>query len=443
MHTTNKLIDRPLYLNRLKKWLNHTDLVKIVTGVRRCGKSKIFTLFQNELKKQYHIRENQIININLEDMFQTNEIGLSYNKNNLLEPNQALLNFIIKKLKNNKMNYVFIDEVQLLENWQQVANTLRLCKNVDLYLTGSNAYMFSSDLSNSFGGRYIEIKMMPYSFKEFCSAYMTINAIPLKNTKTHLQKPDLMFLYEKYIKESGFPQTVSFLGDRSQILDYLINTVYYNTIQKDIVSRFNLSHDNKLDAVIRYLFDNIGNETSLRGIERGLKSAGQNISIPTIDNYIKGLIDSYLIYKCDRYDIKGKQFLDANSKYYVCDIGLRSILLGKTDIDLGHILENIVYLELRRRGYRVSVGKVHTKVVKEADVSKRKTIEVDFVAQKDGLIEYYQVSLYTLDPQTLARELAPLEAIKDNYPKFLLSLDYGSSNNNGINRMNVLDWLTT
>lgn len=206
-----------------------------------------------------------------------------------------------------------------------------------------------------------------------------------------------------------------------------------NTIQKDIVKRFNIADSNKLDAVVRYLFDNIGNETSIRGIERGLKSSGFNVSVPTIGQYIQGLEDSYLLYKCEPYDIKGKQLLDSNAKYYVADIGLRTALLGREDADAGHILENVVYLELIRRGYKVSMGKVY---------SKGKMVEVDFVATKSGgIVEYYQVSLTTRDTQTLERELTPLQAIEDNYPKFLLTMDFGTGENKGIKRMNVLEWL--
>ena len=221
--------------------------------------------------------------------------------------------------------------------------------------------------------------------------------------------------------------------DKQLISDYLLDTVYLNTIQKDVVKRFNIADTNKLDAVAKYLFDNIGCETSVRNIAKCLEASGRKISVPTIDTYIQGLVDSFLLYKCERYDIKGKQYLDSNAKYYVADIGLRTALLGIKDMDAGHILENIVYLELIRRGYEVSVGKL---------VKSGKSIEVDFVARKSGgLVEYYQVALNVLEPQILQRELVPLEAIDDNYPKFLLSMDYGSGENNGIKRLNVFDWL--
>lgn len=421
------LIDRPKYLEQLNKWKDKSDLVKIVTGVRRCGKSKLFTLYQNHLLKNQQVEQSQLFSVNLENPIETRECGLKLNNNNQLENYEILLDYILSKLNKNKMNYVFIDEIQLLENWQHIANALRLVENVDLYLTGSNAYMFSTDLANSFGGRYIEIKIQPFSFKEYIEAYKQ-KQLPIKNIQE---------LYSHYIRESGFPQTLDFIGDRQAINDYLLNTVYLNTVQKDIVKRFNIAEADKLDSFVNYIFDNIGNETSLRGIEKILKASGRKISVPSIDLYIKGLLDSYLLYKCEKYDIKGKQILDSNSKYYVADLGLRTVLLGQEEKDLGHILENVVYLELIRRGYKVSVGKI-TKQTTEG----RKTLEIDFVAQRPGEIkEYYQVALYALDEDVLNREIAPFKEIKDNYPKFLLSLDFGYGETNGIKRINVLDWL--
>lgn len=417
MTNNEKLIDRPEYIKKLNQWKNQEDLVKIITGVRRCGKSKLFVLFQNELLKDDAINENQIVSINLEDIITTRKIGLEYNNKNFLVGYEKLLDYILSKLQENKMNYVFIDEIQLLENWQNVANTLRLQSNIDIYLTGSNAYMFSGDLANSFGGRYIEIKMQPFSFAEFYNSLSNdTQTLPLQE------------IYLKYIKESGFPQTIKFNSDMELINDYLLNTVYLNTVQKDIVQRYNISNTNKLDSVIRYMFDNIGNETSLRNIERGLKSFGYSVSAPTIDTYLKGLLDSYLLYKCDQYDIKGKRILTTNSKYYVADIGLRNAILNNSDRDFGHILENIVYLELIRRGYKVNVGKCYN-------------TEVDFVATKNNTVEYYQVALNVLNDDTLERELASLEKIKNNYPKFLLTTDLGEGVNEGIRRINVLDWL--
>ena len=431
--TTETLMDRPEYIRQLKAWQGQNDLIKIVTGVRRCGKSKLFELFQTQLQFDKIADDDQIVSINLEDLIQTQKIGLTENSEHFLVGYEKLLDYILARLNPQKMNFVFIDEVQLLIGWQKVANTLRLQKNVDVYLTGSNAYMFSSDLANSLGGRYVEIKMQPLSFLEYYMAYRLTAGNTLRTRKDFLEFGDFQATYEHYIRESGFPQTLKMLYDRQHISDYLRDTVYLNTVQKDIVKRFNIADTNKLDSVVKYMFDNIGNETSVRNIERGLSAGGHKISVPTIDRIIEGLLDSFLMYKCDRYDIKGKQYLDSNSKYYVADIGLRTALIGMKDMDAGHILENVVYLELIRRGYEVTVGKIH---------KGNKIIEVDFVAKKSGgIVEYYQVALNVIGTELLERELAPLKAIEDNYPKFLLTMDYGSGENDGIKRLNVLDWL--
>ena len=432
-NASEKIVGRPQYIEQLKKWQGQSDLIKIITGVRRCGKSKLFYLYQFDLIINKQADDSQIININLEDLVQTNKIGLSYDKENFLVGYNKLLDYVLSILNPKKMNYVFIDEIQLLRDWDKVANALRLQSNVDLYLTGSNAYMFSSDLANALGGRYVEIKMQPFSFKEYFSAYSMFAQFYSKTKKDMDDLHNPMAVYSHYITESGFPQTLNLVYDKQLISDYLLDTVYLNTIQKDIVKRFNIADTNKLDAVVKYMFDNIGNETSIRNIEKGLNAGGYKISVPTIDTMVQGLLDSFLLYKCDRYDIKGKQYLDSNAKYYVADIGLRTALLGIKDMDQGHILENVVYLELIRRGYQVSVGKI---------VKGGKNIEVDFVAKKSGgIVEYYQVALNVLGTDILERELAPLEAIEDNYPKFLLTMDFGSGENNGIKRMNVLEWL--
>ena len=282
--------------------------------------------------------------------------------------------------------------------------------------------------------------MLPFSFKEYCDAFIERDLQEHPEKRQFVPSCNSYEVYDRYIKESGFPQTIKF-SDDNLIYNYLLDTVYLNTIQKDIISRYNIKDTNKLDAVIKYIFDNIGNETSLDNIVKGLAASKNPISAPTLDIYIKGMIDSYLIYKCDRYDIKGKKYLNSNAIYYVVDAGLRAALLGSSDRDLGHILENIVYLELLRRGYRVSVGKVNSKVINNNGKKERKTIEVDFIAKKNNLTEYYQVALNALEPEILKRELRPLEEIKDNYPKFLLTMDQGNGENNGIKRLNVLSWL--
>ena len=303
------LIPRKQYTKKLESLLGQNDLVKIITGVRRCGKSKLFLLFQKELLKNKIATKDTIININLENILQTREIGLSYNKKGILTDYNKLLDYVTDKLIPDKMNFVFIDEIQLLENWQITANALKLLENVDLYLTGSNAYMFSGDLANSFGGRYVEIKIQPFSFREYCEATKEIELQKNPNLKKVIPSYNLQELYFRYLKESGFPQTIKFNSDTDLIYDYLMNTVYLNTVQKDIISRYGITDVNKLNSVIQYIFDNIGNETSLRGIEKGLEASGQNISVPTLTAYLHGLMDSYLVYKCNRYDIRAKNIL--------------------------------------------------------------------------------------------------------------------------------------
>lgn len=437
------LVGRPRYIEQLKQWQGQTDLVKIVTGVRRCGKSKLLQMFQSELWRS-NVNPDDIISINLEDPVQTDELGIKVAENGFLDGYDKLLKHILALTKNKQLSYVFIDEVQLLNNWQQLANGLRLRGNIDVYLTGSNAYMFSSDIANTFGGRYIEIKMQPLTFSEYFSAYHIGFGHEPTTREDFMHGRSIYDIYLSYLRESGFPQVqqLVFRKDQQMITDYLMDTVYRNTVQKDIVKRFNVGNDNKLDAVIRYMFDNIGRETSLRGIERGLKSGGRTASVPTIDTYVKGLLDSFLMYKCDQYDIKGKKILNTEPKYYVVDAGLRSAVLGYKDTDAGRILENVVYLELIHRGYNVSVGKIKKQEVNENGVQERKTIEVDFVAQKPGgLTEYYQVAYTANNPDVIARELASLQEIKDNYPKFLLTMDPDESDNNGIKRINALRWL--
>jgi len=410
------LINRPEYLEKLKSWQGQIELIKIVTGVRRCGKSFLFTIFQNNLRSD-GIGDDQILHINLE-----------LNENEELLNSKKLHSYVLANLSPNKINYVFLDEIQLVPDWQRTVNSLRLHPNIDVYLTGSNAHMFSSELTTLIGGRYVEIKMLPLSFHEY-----------VIGTGSHAD--DLQAKYDRYINESGFPQTVAFSGNKQMINDYLLDTVYLNTMQKDVVQRFKIKEPARLDNVVRYMFDNIGNETSLRKIADRLKADGIGISPTTLDNYIQGLLDSYLIYKCDRWDIKGKTILQPNPKYYAVDMGLRTALLGRPDTDVGHMLENIVYLELLRRGYKVYVGKVKGRVINNTETS---SIEVDFVAAKaGGEIEYYQVAWSVLNdnPKTLHRELASLEAIKDNFPKYLLTMDYGSGMTDGIKRLNVLQWL--
>jgi predicted AAA+ superfamily ATPase len=445
-----KLIDRPEYLEQLKLWQSQDDLIKIVTGVRRCGKSKLFELFQGYLKTT-GITSDQIITVNLEDDEQTRKIGLKKNqKTKLLEDYGVLLDFITKQIPKNKKNFVFLDEIQWLYDWQRLANTLRLKKNIDVYLTGSNAYMFSSEIATLLGGRYVEIKMQPLSFKEYTSLFEKKNNMFILPSEisgasgAFYVTSGLLDIFTLYTRESSFPQTTEFNHNQQMINNYLLDSVYQNTVKKDIVQRFGICDPVRLDEIIKFMFDNIGNATSLRKVQNKLKSeTGIDISSATLNSYVKGLLDSYLMYKCEEYDLKGKRILESDAKYYVADIGLKNALLGRPDKDAGHALENVVYLELVRRGYNVKIGRVNTKAVKVGDKTENKTIEIDFVATKaGGIVEYYQVAWSILgNEETLQREYAPLEEIRDNYPKYLLTMDLGDGGQNGIKRINVLKWL--
>lgn len=394
------MITRNKYLQNLIS-LKEKNIIKVVTGIRRCGKSTMFEIYQEYLL-DLGVQPDQIIFVNLED-------GQFRN----LRTAEALYEYICEKLLPDKMNYVFLDEVQQADRFHEAVDWLYTKKNVDLYITGSNAFLLSGELATLLSGRYIEIKMQPLSFKEYCSAFPENSNYPQ--------------LYGKYITDSSFPGTLE-LQRRQDIRAYL-EGIYNTILMKDIVTRTKISDPSMLESVIEFIFDNIGNLSSSTKIANTMTSAGRKISVPTVERYLAALTDSFIIYRADRYDVKGKQYLTTGSKYYTADIGLRYFLLGSKPADTGHILENVVYLELLRRGYEVYVGKVGDS-------------EVDFIAINEEGPEYYQVSQTVLDEKTLARELAPLESIKDHNPKYLLTMDYTPyTSHNGIKQINVLDWL--
>lgn len=387
----------------MESLLNFKDknLIKVITGIRRCGKSTMFELYQDKLI-QNGISREQIISVNLEDG--------DYRG---IRTAETLYGYISEKLLTDKKNYVFIDEVQQAENFQEAVDWLYVKKNVDLYITGSNAYLLSGELATLLSGRYVEIKMLPLSFKEYISAFP-------ENTNTAQ-------LYMNYLSHSSFPGTLELV--RKQDIRAYLEGIYNTILLKDIVTRKRIADSSMLESVVEFMFDNIGNICSSTKIANAMTSAGRKISVPTVESYLSALMDSYILYKAGRYDIKGKQYLTTGSKYYIADIGLRYYLLGSKQTDMGHILENIVYLELIRRGYEVYIGKIGD-------------AEVDFIAINEEGEEYYQVSQSVLDEQTLKRELASLEAIKDHNPKYLLTMDYTPlTSYNGIKRMNVLEWL--
>ncbi|MBQ8748932.1 MAG: ATP-binding protein [Clostridia bacterium] len=399
------LIERNNYLNKL---INFKDkqLIKVITGIRRCGKSTLFDLYIMYLKDN-GVDENQIIKINLENPDYSH-----------LDDYKKLYDFIKEKLQDNKMNYIFIDEVQNVKDFQRAVDGLFIKENCDVYITGSNAFILSSELGTLLSGRYVEIKMLPLSFKEFMSA---------NNDKT-----DLIIKYNKYIENGSFPYCLNL--ERKEDIRTYYEGLYNSIIVKDIAKRYSISNYDQLERVISYMFDVVGNLSSTTNIANTLTSAGRNISVHTVDNYVRALTESYVLYKASRYDIKGKEILSSGAKYYLSDIGLRYYLLGTKKADKGHILENVVYLELIRRGYEVYVGKYDTK-------------EVDFIAINENGVEYFQVA-YTLQGYSsngspiFDREIAPLENIKDHNAKYLLTMDFEPlTSHNGIQQINVLDWL--
>ena len=395
------MIERTEYLEELKRWKDK-DLIKVITGIRRCGKSTLFQLFIDYLKST-GISNEQIISINLEDA--------DYN----FEDYKQLYDYIKEKIDSKNQYYVFLDEVQNVPMFQKAVDSLYIKKNVDVYITGSNAYLLSGELATLLSGRYIEIKMLPLSFKEYVSAFDDNN---------------YQQLFLNYMKNGGMPGNISIIKSNPNDLDKYLDGIFSIIVYKDIMARNNINNKMLLESVLKFIFDSIGSPISTKKISDTLTSKGISTSNHTVEKYITAFIESFLIYKAERFDVKGKNLLARDYKYYVVDQGLRSYLLGKkADSDMGHILENIVYLELLRRGYRVYVGKVDD-------------LEVDFVAESRDGLKYFQVALTVRDEKVLQRELRSLQKTGDHYPKYLLTLDMDlESDYDGITKINVVDWL--
>lgn len=394
------MIKRDEYLNKLIKFKDK-DLIKVITGIRRCGKSTLFDLYIDYLLKN-GVKDDQIIRINLEDP--------SFHS---LNDYMKLYNFVLDKIEDKKNYYVFLDEVQIIPEFQKAVDGLYIKKNIDVYITGSNAFLLSGELATLLSGRYIEIKMLPLSFKEYVSAN--------KNDE------NIDRLFQKYVSVGSFPYALSF--DDIDDADNYIRSIYDSIILKDIMARKKYPDYAMLQSVVSFMLDNIGNLCSTNKIADTMTSNGRPISVHTVENYLTSLTESFIFYKATRYDIKGKQYLKTGDKYYVADPGIRYFLLGRKKGDTGHLLENIVYLELLRRGYAVYIG-------------KSDEAEIDFVAINSKGIEYYQVSETVKDKNTLERELEPLKNIRDHFPKYLLTSDVDPETTfNGIRKINVLDWL--
>lgn len=402
------MVVRKNYLDQLISWKDH-DIIKVITGIRRCGKSTLLKQFQNYIKDN-GVAEEQIISINFEDL--EFEDLLDY---------RSLYKYVKNRLLPDKKMYVFLDEIQKVSNFEKAVDSLYIQKNVDVYITGSNAYMLSSDLSTLLSGRYIEISMLPLSFKEVYEE----------------KGGDKEEAFNQYLKYGGFPYLTAISLDEEQINMYL-EGIFNTVIIKDIEERENRKNQdpNKrkitdivlLKSIARYLASTIGSIVSVKNVTGYLTSNGRKVSASTVDDYMKALREAFIFYPVERFDISGKKILKTLNKWYIVDLALRDYMVPKKTYDLGFSLENTVYFELIRRGYRVNIGKTNT-------------AEVDFVAQKNGEVVYYQVSASMLDQSTFERELLPLKSIKDNYKKIVLTLDkFALGNYEGIEVVNAIDW---
>ena len=374
------MIERNEYLDTLKRFKDK-QLIKVVTGLRRCGKSTLLTQFKNFLL-QNGINEKQIIWINLED--------LQYN---FITDYMSLYTYINDNLQPDKTNYIFIDEVQQIQHFQKAVDSLYIKNNTDIYITGSNANLLSSELATLLSGRYIEIKMLPLSFIEYKTAYPN-----LSNDE----------LYQKYISFGSLPYVTNL--DTEDDVRLYISSIYNDIIIKDIMTRKNITDESMLKSIAIFALDNIGNLMSSNNIANTMINSGRSINVRTVEKYLESFTESYFLYKASRYDIKGKQYLKTGEKYYTSDLGLRYFILGRKIGDYGHILENVVYLELLRRGYDVYIGKADN-------------FEIDFVAINSSGRIYIQVTESLQNTATRERELRPLQKLKDNYEKLILTSD--------------------
>lgn len=395
-----KRIERHNYLQKLIAFKDK-KLIKVITGIRRCGKSTIMEIYRDWLVA-HGVMQEQIIYLNFED----------YDYFELRDP-RKLYSYVKPLIQQDKMTYIFFDEIQHVTDFPDIINSLNLKPTVDLYVTGSNAYMLSSEIATLLSGRYVEIAMLPLSFKEYAEGIG--GTVQLPQT------------YIEYVSKSSFPYTLE-LDTANEISDYL-NAVYNTIVVKDIMSRNKLSDVMMLESVIRFTADNIGNILSTKRIADLMSADGRKIDQKTVEKYLSTLCESFFLYEVKRYNIKGKQLLKTLGKYYLVDIGLRRMLLGSRSFDAGRILENIVFLELLRRQKKVYIGKMDN-------------LEVDFVAIDENGLAYYQVAATVRDEKTLKRELASLQQIKDQYPKFILTLDEDpTADYDGIKRINALKWL--
>lgn len=397
------MIIRDTYLKRMID-AKDTELIKVITGVRRSGKSTLLLMFKEYLIKN-DISTDNIIYINFESAIYDD-----------IKDYKDLYKFVASKIKQGKM-YLLLDEVQNVTAWEKAVNSFKVDFDIDIYITGSNAYLLSSELSTLLSGRYIEIKIYPLSFKE----YLIFN---------NYDKNNLEEKFNEYLKYGGLP-AITLIKDNSDLVLSYLDDIYNTIVKKDIIDRNNIKDTALLENIIRYLSNNIGSPISTTKISNYLNSnkITSNSNHQTVDNYLNMLEKSFIVYKSERTDIKSKALLKTLGKYYICDTGIRNIILGFRNINEGHLLENVVYLELLRRGYRVNIG-------------KSGFYEIDFVAENPNVIKYYQVTQTLSDDKVKQREIRSLENISDNYEKIILTMDKTINNDfNGIKVINIIDWL--
>ena len=397
---------RELYIEKIKPFIDK-DIIKVLTGIRRSGKSVMLKLIMEELK-QNKIDEKQFININFENLI-----------NRELTTADKLHEYILKKASEIKKKcYIFLDEIQEVKDWEKCINSLRVNEeyDFDIYITGSNAKLLSGELSTYLAGRYVEFVIYPFSFKEF-----------LETLKSIQQDVSTREAFQKYVKFGGMPFLYNLAFEEEASLQYL-KDIYSSIILKDITQRNKIRDTDMLERVISYLIMNVGNNFSATSISKFFKSENRKVSVETILNYIKAAEESFLIYKVSRDDLIGKKILNVNEKYYIADHGMREAILGSNQRDINQIFENIIYLELLRKGYNVRVGKVDN-------------LEVDFVCTKRNEKIYVQVAYLLASPETIEREFTSLEKIDDNYPKYVISMDEFDMSRNGIIHINIIDFL--
>lgn len=397
------MINRKLYMDKLFAYKD-TEFIKVITGIRRCGKSSLLKLFGKKILEEN--RKANVIYMNFES-FEFDDI-VNY---------KNMYNKIKEEIKGKQINYILLDEVQRVEEWEKCVNALTVDFNCDIYITGSNAYLLSSELSTYLSGRYIEIKMLPLSFKEFLDFAKFDEKVTIEEK------------FDEYIKYGGMPGVITLKND-SNLYENAIKGIYNTVFMKDVIEKNKLADATLLEKILKFLMSNIGSLISSKKIADYLTSQGTKITHNTVINYLTMLENAYIIYKVPRFDIKGKEVLKTLEKYYIVDTGIRNIILGFKSSDVGHIIENIVYFELLRRGYDITVG-------------KKDSLEIDFVATTPDDKKYFQVTLSMLDENVRKRELKSLQSINDNYEKTVITLDkiYSNTSEEGIKIKYLIDFL--